>query len=76
MNVFIALKGTHYVSHRRGGGHTVFGADLVGVSVSVGIGVGVSDTFLFARYLMNRWMDFNYICKGVTLGHDEELIRF
>ena len=34
------------------------------------------DTFLFARYLVNRWVDFNYICMDVTLGHDEELIRF
>ena len=34
------------------------------------------DTFLFPRYLMNRCVDFKYICMGVTLGHDEELIRF
>ena len=27
----------YYVLHRRGGGHTVFGADLVGVSVGVGV---------------------------------------
>ena len=34
------------------------------------------DTFLFARYLMNRLVDFKCICMDVTLGHDEELIRF
>ena len=28
---------THYVPHRRGGGHIVFGADPVGVGVSVGV---------------------------------------
>ena len=34
------------------------------------------DTFLFAQYLMNRRVDLNYICMDVTLGHDEELVRF
>ena len=57
----------YYVPHRRGGGHIVFGADPVGVSIG---------TFLFARYLMNQWVDFNQTCMDVTLGHDEELIRF
>ena len=33
-------------------------------------------TSLFAQYLMNRWVDFNLICKDVTFGHNEELIRF
>ena len=37
----------------RGGGHIVFGADPVGVGISVDVG------FLFARYLMNQWVDFN-----------------
>ena len=31
-----------YVSHQRGGGHIVFGADPVGVGVSVSVGVGVT----------------------------------
>ena len=34
------------------------------------------DVFLYARYLMNLWMDWNQICMGITLGHDEGLIRF
>ena len=64
----------------KGKGAYCFGADLVGV----GVGSGRRrrqrqrwrDTFLFARYLMNRLVDFNLICTDVTLGHDEELIRF
>ena len=42
-----------YVPRRRGGGHIVLGADPVGVSFSVSVTL-----FLFARYLMNRWVDF------------------
>ena len=37
---------------------------------------GSGDTLLFARYLMNRWVDFKLICMDFTLGHVEELIRF
>ena len=44
-----------YVPHQREGEHIVFCVDPVGVDVSVGIGV----TFLFAWYLMNRWVDSN-----------------
>ena len=50
--------------HRRGGGHIVFGADTV-VRVTVS-----------CLHKMNRLADFNLICKDITLGHDEELIRF
>ena len=52
LNAMWVYHWQNYVPHRRGGGHIVFGADPVGVGVSV-------DTFLFARYLMNRWVDFN-----------------
>ena len=39
-------RGTYcYVPHRRGGGHIVFGVDLVGVGVGIGIGVSVGVTF-------------------------------
>ena len=31
-----------FVPHRRGGGHVVFGADLVGIVVSVGVSVTLS----------------------------------
>ena len=31
---------------------------------------------LSALYLMNQSGDFEYICIDITLGHDEELIRF
>ena len=31
-----------YVPHRRGGGHSVFGADPVGVGVGVGVSVTLS----------------------------------
>ena len=34
------------------------------------------DSFLSARYLMNWLADFNQICMAITLGHDEEPIRF
>ena len=34
------------------------------------------DTFLSARYLMNYRVDFNQIWMDITLGQDEELIRF
>ena len=30
----------HYVPHRRGKGHIVFGAEPVGVGVSVGVSIG------------------------------------
>ena len=59
----------HYVPHQKGGGHNVFGADPVGIGVGVTVRVTLS-------YLMNRWVDFNEICMDVTLGHNEELIRF
>ena len=35
----------------KGGGHIVFGADPVGVGISV--------CFFSARYLLNRWADFD-----------------
>ena len=38
--------------------------------------LAADDTFLFARYLMNWWVDINKICMDVILGHGEELIRF
>ena len=53
--IFTHIVEGHYVPHRRGGGHIVFGADPVGIGVSV----SQHDTFLFARYLMNQWVDFN-----------------
>ena len=34
------------------------------------------DTFLLARYLMNYWVEYNQICMDITLGQDEERIRF
>ena len=34
------------------------------------------ESFLCAPYLMNQLADFNQICMDITLGHDEELIRF
>ena len=34
------------------------------------------DSFLCAQYLVNQFADFDQICMDITLGHDEELIRF
>ena len=40
--LYISEYSNNYVPHRRGGGHTVFGADPVGVSVSVGVNMTLS----------------------------------
>ena len=52
--------------HWRGGGHCFW----------CGSHWRRCDSFLSAQYLMNRMADFNQTCMDITLGHDEELIRF
>ena len=42
----------NYVPRRRGGGHIVFGADLVGVGVSVGVRVSVSVTLSCLHHIL------------------------
>ena len=81
-------KGLNYVPHRRGGGILfLVQKPLALASASASASewrrrrrqrrsLRWGDTFLFACSLMNRWVDFNQICMDITLGHDEELIRF
>ena len=42
------------------GGHTDFGEDPVGIGVW-----GWHDTFLFAQYLVNQWLDSYQIFKDI-----------
>lgn len=55
----------------KGGGHTAFCADP-----NVSQRQHWRDNFLSAKYLMNEWMDLKHISMAITLGQDEDLIRF
>ena len=53
--IYTLLLHGFYVPHQTGRGHIVFGADPFSVSIDTSVRV----TVLFARYLMNQWVDFN-----------------
>ena len=60
-----------YVPRRKSRGTYYFWCGSCGCQHWIG-----RDSFLVARYFVNKWVNWNQSCMEITLEHDEDLVRF